>query len=49
MPSAFSATAALTEESSIFDFPAVLIRTSTERQEGVIHGSIVIGGVDYEN
>jgi UDP-N-acetylglucosamine 2-epimerase len=38
----------LTEESSIFDFPAVLIRTSTERQEGVIHGSIVIGGVDYE-
>jgi UDP-N-acetylglucosamine 2-epimerase len=38
----------LTEESSIFDFPAVLIRTSTERQEGFIHGSIVIGGVDYE-
>jgi UDP-N-acetylglucosamine 2-epimerase len=38
----------LTEESSIFDFPAVLIRTSTERQEGVIHGSIVIGGVDCE-
>jgi len=38
----------LTEESSIFDSPAVLIRTSTERQEGVIHGSIVIGGVDYE-
>jgi UDP-N-acetyl-L-fucosamine synthase len=38
----------LTEESSIFDFPAVLIRNSTERQEGVIHGSIVIGGVDYE-
>jgi len=38
----------LTEESSIFDFPAVLIRTSTERQEGIIHGSIVIGGVDYE-
>lgn len=38
----------LTEESSILDFPAVLIRTSTERQEGMIHGSIVIGGVDYE-
>ena len=38
----------LTEESSIFDFPAVLIRTSTERQEGVLNGSIVIGGVDYE-
>lgn len=39
----------LTEESSIFDFPAVLIRTSTERQEGVIHGSIVIGGIDHNN
>lgn len=38
----------LTEESSIFDFPAVLIRTSTERQEGVLNESIVIGGVDYE-
>lgn len=38
----------LTEESSIFDFPAVLIRTSTERQEGVLNGSIAIGGVDYE-
>jgi len=38
----------LTEESSVFDFPAVLIRTSTERQEGVIHGSIQVGGVDYE-
>ena len=39
----------LTEESSILDFPAVLIRTSTERQEGIIHGSIVTGGVDYES
>lgn len=38
----------LTEESSILDFPAVLIRTSTERQEGIIHGSMVMGGVDYE-
>jgi UDP-N-acetylglucosamine 2-epimerase len=39
----------LTEESSLLDFPAVLIRTSTERQEGVIHGSIVVGGVDYSS
>ncbi|MCI1245328.1 MAG: UDP-N-acetylglucosamine 2-epimerase (non-hydrolyzing) [Bacilli bacterium] len=39
----------LTEESSILDFPAVLSRTSTERQEGIIHGSIVQGGVDYES
>lgn len=38
----------LTEESSIFDFPGVLIRTSTERQEGVENHSIAIGGVDYE-
>jgi UDP-N-acetylglucosamine 2-epimerase (non-hydrolysing) len=38
----------LTEESSIFDFPGVLIRTSTERQEGVENGSIAIGGVDYK-
>jgi UDP-N-acetyl-L-fucosamine synthase len=38
----------LTEESSILDFPAVLIRTSTERQEGVIHGSIIQGGVDFD-
>lgn len=38
----------LTEESSIFDFPGVLIRTSTERQEGLIHGSVVLGGVDYQ-
>jgi UDP-N-acetylglucosamine 2-epimerase (non-hydrolysing) len=38
----------LTEESSIFDFPGVLIRTSTERQEGVENRSISIGGVDYE-
>lgn len=39
----------LTEESSIFHFPAVLIRTSTERQEGLIHGSIALGGVSYES
>jgi UDP-N-acetylglucosamine 2-epimerase (non-hydrolysing) len=38
----------LTEESSIFDFPGVLIRTSTERQEGVENRSIAIGGVDYK-
>ncbi len=38
----------LSEESSILDFPAVLIRTSTERQEANEHGSIVLGGVDYE-
>lgn len=36
------------EESSILDFPAVSIRTSTERQEAFIHGSVMMGGVDYE-
>ena len=37
------------EESSILDFPAVSIRTSTERQEAFIHGSVVLGGVNYES
>lgn len=36
------------EESSILDFPAVSIRTSTERQEALIQGSFELGGVDYE-
>ena len=36
------------EESSILDFPAVSIRTSTERQEALIHGSFELGGVEYE-
>ncbi len=39
----------LPEESSILDFPGVSIRTSTERQEAFIHGSIVLGGVDYSD
>ena len=38
----------LSEESSILNFPGVLIRTSTERQEANIHGSIVLGGVDFD-
>lgn len=37
------------EESSILDFPAVSIRTSTERQEALIHGSVMLGGVDYDS
>ncbi|MBQ7249904.1 MAG: UDP-N-acetylglucosamine 2-epimerase (non-hydrolyzing) [Bacilli bacterium] len=36
------------EETSILDFPAVSIRTSTERQEALIHGSFELGGVDFE-
>ena len=35
----------LAEESSILGFPAVSARTSTERQEAVERGSMVIGGI----
>jgi len=35
----------LSEESAILNFPAVLIRTSTERPEALDKGSIVIGGI----
>lgn len=35
----------LTEESAMLDFPGVLIRTSTERPEGLDAGTIVIGGI----
>lgn len=35
----------LTEESSILNFPAVLLRTSTERPEGLDEGNIIIGGI----
>lgn len=35
----------LSEESAILGFPAVLIRTSTERPEAVDKGSIVMGGI----
>ena len=38
----------LTEESAMRHFPAVLIRTSTERPEGVEAGSIVVSGIDIE-
>lgn len=36
----------LSEESAILNFPAVLIRTSTERPEVLDKGSIVIGGIN---
>lgn len=36
----------LSEESAILNFPAVLIRTSTERPEVLDKGSIVIGGIE---
>ena len=36
----------LSEESAILNFPAVLIRTSTERPEVLDKGTIIIGGID---
>lgn len=39
----------LSEESSILNFPAVLIRTSTERPESLDTGGMVIGGLDGES
>lgn len=39
----------LTEESAIVGFPAVLIRTSTERPEGLDAGTIVIGGIKEDD
>jgi len=38
----------LSEESAVLSFPAVLIRTSTERPEAMEAGSIVIGGIKTE-
>ncbi len=39
----------LSEESAILNFPAILIRTSTERPEVLDKGTIVIGGINYES
>ncbi|MGI6790900.1 non-hydrolyzing UDP-N-acetylglucosamine 2-epimerase [Aminivibrio sp.] len=39
----------LSEESAILGFPAVLIRTSTERPEVLDKGTIVIGGITGED
>lgn len=36
----------ISEESSIMDFPAVSIRTSTERPEAIDFGNIVLGGIN---
>jgi UDP-N-acetylglucosamine 2-epimerase (non-hydrolysing) len=35
----------LSEESAILGFPAVLLRTSTERPEVLDKGTIIIGGI----
>ena len=38
----------LSEESAMLRFPAVLIRTSTERPEVLDKGSMVIGGIEKD-
>lgn len=39
----------LSEESALLGFPAVLLRTSTERPEALDGGSVVIGGITAES
>lgn len=39
----------ISEESAILNFPAVSIRTSSERPEALDAGSIVLGGIDEES
>lgn len=39
----------LAEESNIMGFPAVSIRTSTERPESVDKGSVILGGITYDS
>ncbi len=39
----------LSEESSMLKFPGVLIRTSTERPEVLDKGTVIIGGISYDN
>lgn len=39
----------LSEESSILEFPAVLVRTSTERPETLDTGNMVVAGLDTAN
>ena len=39
----------LSEESAILNFPAVIVRTSTERPEAIEFGNILLGNIDKEN
>ena len=39
----------LSEESAMLKFPAVLLRTSTERPESLDAGSILVGGIQYDS
>lgn len=39
----------LAEESNIIGFPAVSIRTSTERPEAIDKGSVILGGITFDS
>ena len=39
----------ISEESAIMGFPAVSVRTSTERPEAIDYGSIVLGNIDKDS
>ncbi len=39
----------VTEEASILQFPAVLLRTSTEHPEGIDAGNIILGDIKWSN
>tara|TARA_B100001093_G_scaffold519088_1_gene606406 strand:- start:997 stop:2163 length:1167 start_codon:yes stop_codon:yes gene_type:complete len=39
----------LSEESAILNFPAVIVRTSTERPEAIEFGNILLGNIDPDN
>lgn len=39
----------LSEEATILNFPAVLLRTSTERPEALDNGSIIVGGINRDD
>ncbi|MCP3940417.1 MAG: UDP-N-acetylglucosamine 2-epimerase (non-hydrolyzing) [Desulfobacteraceae bacterium] len=39
----------LAEESSFYKFPAVSIRTSTERPEAIDKGNLIVGGIDRQS
>ena len=39
----------ISEESAILNFPAVIVRTSTERPEAIEFGNIMLGNIDSDN
>jgi UDP-N-acetyl-L-fucosamine synthase len=46
---ALSDSGSLAEESNIMGFPAVSIRTSTERPEAIDKGSFILGGITFDS